>query len=210
MYREYGKLYSIPITLHMDFNKLTSSKRQGRLSHKAQAYVDNTGTRPSKRKAVSDGTDVDEDDNDTPEAPAPRPKKGRLSQNSGTGLVLPKTSNPRVSTALSGSATSRTSLGNDDTPAPKTGRLTQIDGAGLSLLRQASIPHIPLASGSVSSRASLGSVGDATSPTGPSVETEVLTGDMETDGTIELRDSDEEPEDTDSDTEEAQQKELGK
>ena len=165
----------------------------------------NIGT---KHKTVSNNTDVNQDNNDTPEEPAP--KKGRMSQNSSVGLVLPRASNPRVSTVISGSATSSTSLGND-TPALKIGRLTQIDGAsGLSLLWQASVPRAPLASGLVSSRASLGSVGDATSPTEPSVEIEVLTGDMETGGTIEVRDSDEEPENTDSDTEEAQQKKLGK
>ena len=186
----------------MNFNKLTSTKRQTELSDKAWAYVGNTGTRPSKRKTISNGTDVEEDDNDSPEELAP--KKGRLSQNSGV-------SNPRVSAVMPGLATSRTSLGNDDTPALKMGRSTQIDGAGLSLSRQqASIPCVPLASGSSSSRASLGSIGDATSPMGPSVETEVPTSDMGMDGTIEVHDSNEELENTDSDTEEAQQNKLGK
>ncbi len=140
----------------MDFNKLTSSKRQARLSNKAQAYVDNTGKRPSKRQTVGNGSDADEDDNNR------TPKKGRLSQNSGVGLALPRASNPRVSTVMSGSATSRTSLGNDDTLALKIGRSTQIDGAGLSPSPQTSIPCVPLASGLVLSRASLGSVGNAT------------------------------------------------
>ena len=200
------KLYSIPITPHMDFNKLMSSKRQANLSNKAQAYVDgNIGT---KHKTISNNTDVNQDDNNTPEEPAP--KKGRMSQNSSVGLVLPRASNPRVSTVISGSATSSTSLGND-TPALKIGRSTQIDGASrLSLSWQASVPCTPLASRLVSSRASLGSVGDATLPTEPSVETEVLTSDMETGRIIEVRDSDEEPENTNSDTEEAQQKKLGK
>jgi hypothetical protein len=65
----------------MNFNKLTSTKCQTKLSDKARAYVGNTGTRPSKRKTISNGTDVKEDDNDSLEELAP--KKGRLSQNSG-------------------------------------------------------------------------------------------------------------------------------
>ena len=59
----------------MDFNKLTLSKCQANLSNKARAYVDgNIGT---KRKTVSNNTDVNQDDNNTPEEPAP--KKGRMS-----------------------------------------------------------------------------------------------------------------------------------
>lgn len=136
----------------MDFNKLATSKRQANLSLKARAYVDDSGTKPPKRKSIGNNAkDVEGDD-----APEHGPKKGRLAQNNGAGPTpASKDSNPHASTA------SRSS--------------SQGDGAArVGLSSGASNPRIPSASRSTAPRASLGSVGDVTSSAEPSVEDEAL------------------------------------
>lgn len=160
----------------MDFNKLATAKCQVTLSNKAQAYIDNSDTRPPKRRNVNDGDAIGDGHNDIPAERAP--KKGRLSQNNGAGA----TRNLHVS-----------SSGND-TPVgtPKTGRSTQENGADLSLSRQTSIPSIPASmAGSFSSRASLGSVGNTPARTdGPSDGDVALMGESESEEVIEVCDGD--------------------